>query len=165
VVPSSDYQQFQKQKITIPKQDQLLICYFEDGSFSTVEEKDTKPFQLDQEPYLTYVENPEFINDKGAILALDYLQNGEVPKHFDWLYKRKVFEIHQKRKLKSHSPEQREEPKKVEKEAVESSPSEPKQSETESEGSNQHVPDLIKETLPIPKKRRWIEMYQKSQKS
>jgi hypothetical protein len=32
LIPPTEYQRFEKQKITIPKENEILVCYFEDGS-------------------------------------------------------------------------------------------------------------------------------------
>ncbi|CAG8801479.1 2847_t:CDS:2, partial [Racocetra fulgida] len=71
-----------------PGEGESLVCYFEDGSYSIVPEKDQKPFDPKIEPYTTYMEGPNseaFQKDKAVTLATLYFEKGVVPPVFKWI--------------------------------------------------------------------------------
>ncbi|CAG8708969.1 12806_t:CDS:2, partial [Dentiscutata heterogama] len=91
VVPRKEIEIF-KQKmdndVQYPGDGESLVCYFEDGSFSIVPEKDQKPFDPKIEPYTTYMEGPNseaFQKDKAVTLATLYFEKGLVPPVFKWI--------------------------------------------------------------------------------
>jgi hypothetical protein len=92
---------------------------------------------------LSYKSIPEFFADKGVQLAIDFINDGTIPKHFDWIKRKKRKErvVEPTKNARSSSVDEK---------------------ETESDSSSQSVPALIKESLPIPKKQRWIKMYKES---
>ncbi|CAG8481744.1 11656_t:CDS:2 [Acaulospora morrowiae] len=91
VVPLREIEIF-KQKmdsdVQYPREGENLVCYFEDGSYSIVSEKDQLPFDPNSEPYTTYMEGPNvsiFQRDKAVTLATLYFEKGAVPPSFKWL--------------------------------------------------------------------------------
>ena len=68
----------------------LVVCYFEDGSFSVVPQNAVKPFSLTSEPYRSYQRDPEtkkaFITDRAVIRATKFYTEGIVPLAFTWLH-------------------------------------------------------------------------------
>ncbi|CAG8576721.1 7827_t:CDS:2, partial [Scutellospora calospora] len=91
VVPRKEIEIF-KQKmdsdVQYPSDGESLVCYFEDGSYSIVPEKDQKPFDPKVEPYTTYMEGPNseaFQKDKAVTLATLYFEKGMVPPVFKWI--------------------------------------------------------------------------------
>ncbi|KAF0492644.1 hypothetical protein F8M41_021575 [Gigaspora margarita] len=91
VVPRKEIEIF-KQKmdndVQYPSDGESLVCYFEDGSYSIVPEKDQKPFDPKIEPYTTYMEGPNseaFQKDKAVTLATLYFEKGVVPPVFKWI--------------------------------------------------------------------------------
>jgi hypothetical protein len=73
---------------------------------------------------------------------MEFINDGSIPKHFDWIKRKKRKErVEQQKNARSSSVDEK---------------------ETESDSSSQSVPALIKESLPIPKKQRWIKMYKDS---
>ncbi|CAG8601917.1 16578_t:CDS:2 [Cetraspora pellucida] len=91
VVPRKEIEIF-KQKmdndVQYPSDGESLVCYFEDGSYSIVPEKDQKPFDPKIEPYITYMEGPNseaFQRDKAVTLATLYFEKGVVPPVFKWI--------------------------------------------------------------------------------
>ncbi|EGF77604.1 expressed protein [Batrachochytrium dendrobatidis JAM81] len=91
VVPHSEYSLFKQTMgpdVELPGEGQLLVCYFEDGSFSVVSETDTLPFGPASPPYTSYLAGSsaaEFRKDKAVLLATDYWHSGTVPSFFTWL--------------------------------------------------------------------------------
>lgn len=79
--------------ITIGKH---LVCYFEDGSYSIVSELELLPFCPSEQPYLSYLDYPAFLNDKAVKLANRYWEYGHVPETFKWLHA--LYSIPNKRK-------------------------------------------------------------------
>ncbi|CAG8533556.1 13636_t:CDS:2 [Acaulospora colombiana] len=74
--------------VQYPGEGENLVCYFEDGSFSIVSEKDLLPFDPNSEPYTTYMEGPNFSKfqkDEAVTLATLYFEKGAVPPSFKWL--------------------------------------------------------------------------------
>jgi len=94
VVPEIEYNLFKQSyddsnNFKIPNEDEILVCYFEDGSFSVIPESDSVPFSLNTTPYTKYLSDPNistaFKNDKAVKLAKLYLETGEIPSTFLWL--------------------------------------------------------------------------------
>ncbi|KAH6560441.1 hypothetical protein BASA61_008811 [Batrachochytrium salamandrivorans] len=91
VVPHSEYSLFKRTmgpNVELPGVGQLLVCYFEDASFSVVSEADTLPFGPSLPPYTSYLAGPSaarFRKDKAVLLATDHWQTGRVPPFFTWL--------------------------------------------------------------------------------
>ncbi|ORX48107.1 hypothetical protein BCR36DRAFT_294191 [Piromyces finnis] len=94
VVPEIEYNLFKQSyddsnNFKIPNENEILVCYFEDGSFSVINETDSLPFSLNTSPYTKYLADPNisqaFKNDKAVKLAKLYLETGEIPSTFLWL--------------------------------------------------------------------------------
>ncbi|KAJ3272731.1 hypothetical protein HDV01_005258 [Terramyces sp. JEL0728] len=186
VVPEGEWSLFQKSqgvRVPIPKEGELLVCYFEDGSFSVVSEKDTLPFSPFTEPYTKYVSvGNRFCKDKGVVLATVYWQTGHAPSYFSWLTeakkKRKLTKspVLKKTEIKSpatpnsHSPTSPnfDDHTHVDiKEAIYSLPS-PNRSITDDSDSG--LPEKVETPVKpmeciMSKKRRWMQMYAQSQKA
>jgi hypothetical protein len=62
-----------------------LVCYFEDGSYSVVSEVELLPFCPSEQPYLSYLDSPSFLEDKAVMLANRYWEYGSIPETFKWL--------------------------------------------------------------------------------
>jgi hypothetical protein len=76
--------------VQYPTEGENVVCYFEDGSFSIVPEKDQLPFDPKGPPYTTYIEGPNasnFQKDKAVTLATNYFEKGVIPQSFKWLHK------------------------------------------------------------------------------
>ncbi|RIA88885.1 hypothetical protein C1645_222391 [Glomus cerebriforme] len=93
VVPFKEIEIF-KQKmdydVQYPAGGENVVCYFEDGSFSIVPEKDQLPFDPKGPPYTTYINGPNassFQKDKAVALATLYFEKGIIPQSFKWLHK------------------------------------------------------------------------------
>ncbi|KAJ3063765.1 hypothetical protein HDU98_000445 [Podochytrium sp. JEL0797] len=91
VVPQKEFSEFRKSvniEIKDPEATEYLVCYFEDGSFSTIPKDDAMPFHPRRHPYTTYLQSPDgprFRLDNAVSLATDYFENGVVPPSFLWL--------------------------------------------------------------------------------
>jgi len=94
VVPEIEYNLFKQSyddsnNFKIPDENEILVCYFEDGSFSVIPESDSVPFSLNSTPYTKYISDPNistaFKNDNAVKLAKLYLETGEIPSTFFWL--------------------------------------------------------------------------------
>jgi hypothetical protein len=94
VVPETEYNLFKQSydnsnNFKIPNENEILVCYFEDGSFSVIPESDSVPFNPTTAPYTKYLNDPNisfaFKNDKAVKLAKLYLETGELPSSFLWL--------------------------------------------------------------------------------
>jgi len=94
VVPEIEYNLFKQSyddsnNFKIPNENEILVCYFEDGSFSVIPESDSVPFSLTSSPYTKYISDPNistaFKNDNAVKLAKLYLETGEIPSTFLWL--------------------------------------------------------------------------------
>ncbi|KAJ3073732.1 hypothetical protein HDU98_000795 [Podochytrium sp. JEL0797] len=91
VVPQKELSEFRKSvnlEIKDPEVGEYLVCYFEDGSFSTIPKDDAMPFHPQRHPYTTYLQSPDgpkFRLDNAVSLATDYFENGVVPPSFLWL--------------------------------------------------------------------------------
>ncbi|KAJ3130734.1 hypothetical protein HK100_007587 [Physocladia obscura] len=75
-------------QITEPKDGEYLVCYFEDGSFSTIPESDAMPFNPSLPPYTTYLNGSDgrrFKEDNAVRLATQYWEKGIPPASFGWL--------------------------------------------------------------------------------
>ena len=68
----------------------LVVCYFEDGSFSVVPESAIKPFSPSREPFTLYQKDPAtrkvFLTDRAVIRATKFCTDGIVPLAFTWLH-------------------------------------------------------------------------------
>lgn len=68
----------------------LVVCYFEDGSFSVVPEDAIRAFNVEKEPFVSYRSHPEygrrFVTDRAVIRALKFCTEGMVPLSFTWLH-------------------------------------------------------------------------------
>ena len=68
----------------------LVVCYFEDGSFSVVPEDAIRAFNVEKEPFISYRTHPEygkrFLADRAVIRALKFCTEGMVPLSFTWLH-------------------------------------------------------------------------------
>ncbi|CAJ0848841.1 11180_t:CDS:10 [Entrophospora sp. SA101] len=91
VVPNKEIEIF-KQKmdydVQYPGEGENLVCYFEDGSYSVVAEKDQRPFDPNLPPYTEYKEGinaEKFLKDKAVELATQYFEKGCIPTTFKWL--------------------------------------------------------------------------------
>ncbi|KAJ3292717.1 hypothetical protein HDU79_001111 [Rhizoclosmatium sp. JEL0117] len=91
VVPQKEFQEFRKTvniEIDEPKEGEYLVCYFEDGSFSTIPTTAATAFHPRQHPYTAYLNGSygsNFKRDNAVRLATDYFENGVVPPSFAWL--------------------------------------------------------------------------------
>jgi len=91
VIPHKEIKEFQNASgadVDIPGENEYLVAYFEDGSFSVVSEDDVIPFCPYEPPYTSYVSGQnshKFCSDKGVILATAYWQKSIVPPSFTWL--------------------------------------------------------------------------------
>ena len=70
----------------------LVVCYFEDGSFSVVPQNAVKPFSTSSDPFKMYIRHPEikhtFLSDRAVIRATKFIRDGIVPLSFSWLHSR-----------------------------------------------------------------------------
>src|ERR1051325_1680159 len=76
--------------VQYPAEGENVVCYFEDGSFSIVPEKDQLPFDPKGPPYTKYMEGPNasnFQKDKAVALATLYFEKGVIPQSFKWLHR------------------------------------------------------------------------------
>ncbi len=76
--------------VPYPAEGENVVCYFEDGSYSIVSEKDQLPFDPKYPPYTKYMEGPNALNfqkDKAVTLATLYFEKGVIPQSFKWLHK------------------------------------------------------------------------------
>src|ERR1043165_5001476 len=76
--------------VQYPAEGENVVCYFEDGSFSIVPEKDQLPFDPKGPPYTTYMEGPNasnFQKDKAVAMATLYFEKGVIPQSFKWLHR------------------------------------------------------------------------------
>lgn len=76
-------------KFELPKPGEVLVTYFEDGSYNMVKEKDLKQFCPYQVPYVDYCKGSmrkQFCKDKAVQLATLYWETGRVPTSFTWLH-------------------------------------------------------------------------------
>ncbi|CAB4419933.1 unnamed protein product [Rhizophagus irregularis] len=93
VVPFKEIEIFKQRMdydVQYPAGGENVVCYFEDGSFSIVSEKDQLPFDPKGQPYTTYMEGPNasiFQKDKAVALATLYYEKGVIPQSFKWLHK------------------------------------------------------------------------------
>jgi len=141
VVPEIEYNLFKQSyddsnNFKIPNENEILVCYFEDGSFSVIPESDSVPFSPNIPPYTKYLADPNisqaFKNDKAVKLAKLYLETGEIPSTFLWLKdvpledkdekinERNKVEDRKKKLLNSAYPQKRRDKK--EKELIKKSP-------------------------------------------
>lgn len=67
----------------------ILVCYFEDASYSAVKNSEITPFARDAEPFVSYLSNKTFLKTKGAKNMLSFIDEGKVPSKFKWLKKRR----------------------------------------------------------------------------
>lgn len=86
-----------------------LVCYFEDGSYSIVSELELLPFCPSEQPYLSYLDYPDFLHDRAVMLANRYWEYGRIPETFKWLHalystsgKRKSSNLSKKSSLSSN---------------------------------------------------------------
>jgi len=95
VVPKRDFDIFRKlmsEDFEEPNDDEYLVCYFEDGSFSLVQRSETVSFSPYADPYKSYLTGEcamDFRKDKAVILATIYWQSAKPPPTFTWLLGRK----------------------------------------------------------------------------
>ncbi|KAJ1982803.1 hypothetical protein H4R35_000162 [Dimargaris xerosporica] len=71
-----------------PGKGEYLVCYFEDGSYSIVSKRDTRPFSPSLPPYSAYRYGPhshEFKHDRGVQLATLYHEMAMAPDTFAWI--------------------------------------------------------------------------------
>ncbi|KAJ1558681.1 hypothetical protein HK096_007490, partial [Nowakowskiella sp. JEL0078] len=71
-----------------PGDGEILVCYFEDGSYNVVPETAAKPFNPTMVPYTTWLNGPlslDFRTDNAVVLATRYFDTGYVPSYFSWL--------------------------------------------------------------------------------
>ncbi|KAJ3045232.1 hypothetical protein HDV00_011104 [Rhizophlyctis rosea] len=71
-----------------PKAGEFVVCYFEDGSYSTVPETAARPLCPHLAPYTDYSNGPHrdaFVSDKAVVLATRYYERGDIPESFSWL--------------------------------------------------------------------------------
>ncbi|GBC03832.1 hypothetical protein RclHR1_05350006 [Rhizophagus clarus] len=93
VVPLKEIEIFKQRMdcdVQYPAEGENVVCYFEDGSFSNVSEKDQLPFDPKGPPYTTYMEGPNasiFQRDKAVALATQYYEKGVIPQSFKWLHR------------------------------------------------------------------------------
>ncbi|CAG8601592.1 9084_t:CDS:2 [Funneliformis mosseae] len=93
VVPLKEIEIFKQRMdydVQYPAEGENVVCYFEDGSFSIVPEKDQLPFDPKCDPYTKYMEGPNassFQKDKAVTLATLYFEKGIIPQSFKWLHK------------------------------------------------------------------------------
>lgn len=72
-----------------PSPDEIVVCYFEDGSFSVVPQSAMQPFSLKSGLYVKYRNDPElgqsFLQDRAVLRATKFWAEGIVPQAFSWL--------------------------------------------------------------------------------
>lgn len=76
-------------KFELPKPGEVLVTYFEDGSYNTVKEKDLLQFCPYNTPYVEYAKGnlkKQFCRDKAVQLATLYWETGRIPSSFTWLH-------------------------------------------------------------------------------
>ncbi|KAK9729357.1 hypothetical protein K7432_000326 [Basidiobolus ranarum] len=66
------------------EQDECLVRYFEDNKFSVCKDKELTLFQPGKDPFNEFSHHESFVNDPGVLIALKYLQTGELGKKFMW---------------------------------------------------------------------------------
>lgn len=49
-----------------------IVCYFEDRSYSIVSELELLPFCRSEQPYLSYLDCPDFLHDRAVMFANRY---------------------------------------------------------------------------------------------
>jgi hypothetical protein len=69
--------------------DEIVVCYFEDGSFSVVPQTAIQPFSLKNGLYLKYKNDSRigqaFLQDRAVLRATRFCIEGTVPQAFSWL--------------------------------------------------------------------------------
>lgn len=73
----------------IPTNNDILVCYFEDASYSAVKTTEITPFTRDKEPFVSYLKNKAFLKTRGAKNMLSYIDENKIPGKFKWLKKKK----------------------------------------------------------------------------
>lgn len=92
IVPPHDYDHFFKQMgDPIDVQDSILVCYFEDASYSAVNSTEIKPFSPEDPFFIDYFKSKEFMKTKGAKILLKYLEENKIPNKFKWLRNKRKY--------------------------------------------------------------------------
>ncbi|ORX90881.1 hypothetical protein K493DRAFT_55603 [Basidiobolus meristosporus CBS 931.73] len=64
--------------------DECLVRYFEDNKFSICKISELTLFQPGEDPFNEFTDHRSFLRDPGVVIALKYLQTGELGKKFMW---------------------------------------------------------------------------------
>ncbi|KAJ3371489.1 hypothetical protein HDU91_005131 [Kappamyces sp. JEL0680] len=86
VIPASLFH-LMDPSVTLPtaQSTELLVCYFEDASFSVVPASDTMAFSPFSHPFQDWSNHQSFRSDRGVMLAMQYWQSHILPKHITFL--------------------------------------------------------------------------------
>lgn len=90
-VPPSDYDHFfneMGETITIEK-DSVLVCYFEDASYSSVKKEDILVYDENDSKVSTMLLDKKFAKCRAIKSMLNYINEGKIPTKFKWLKKGK----------------------------------------------------------------------------
>ncbi|ORY06982.1 hypothetical protein K493DRAFT_310379, partial [Basidiobolus meristosporus CBS 931.73] len=66
------------------ERDECLVRYFEDNKFSVCKDCELTPFRPDTHPLNEFSRCSAFLTDPGVLIAMNYLQTGELGKKFMW---------------------------------------------------------------------------------
>ncbi|KAM0675678.1 hypothetical protein GVAV_001046 [Gurleya vavrai] len=67
-----------------------LVCYFEDGSYSSVSESEIKELKVDCEPFINWINEKEFCSLRAYKNYKKFVNEGKIPSKFKWLKKKKM---------------------------------------------------------------------------
>lgn len=62
-----------------------LVCYFDDGSYSSVAETELMEFRVDGEPFTTWMDDKTFRTSRAVRNVLRYVNEQRVPVKFKWM--------------------------------------------------------------------------------
>ncbi|KAK9688237.1 hypothetical protein K7432_014469 [Basidiobolus ranarum] len=66
------------------ERDECLVRYFEDNKFSVCKDSELTHFRPDSNSFNEFSHSTAFLTDPGVLIALNYLQTGELGKKFMW---------------------------------------------------------------------------------
>lgn len=69
----------------------VLVCYFEDASYSAVSESEVKKFVREDPFFVKYFGSKAFMKTKGAKIFRKYIEEGKVPSKFKWLKNKRKY--------------------------------------------------------------------------
>lgn len=71
--------------------DSILVCYFEDASYSVASASEIKRYKADDPFFIRYFESKEFLKTKGAKMFLKYVNENKIPSKFKWLKSKRKY--------------------------------------------------------------------------